>query len=150
MCTSAVLPMDFSGAPARIGRSLADLRRVAGGRFELELPVDDFACAVDLLDARLAAASDEGTHARLNRLLMGLSRILLPAFETAGGRYEQDRYALEALDSPIPALHDLTLLAATPPDDELSHLLYTELLRQRNRLSDALRTATSRVLEHIA
>jgi hypothetical protein len=92
---------------------------------------------------------DDAVLARLNRLLMSLSRTLLPAFETAGGRYEQDRYALEALGSAIPALHGLHLLAETPPDDELSHLLYTDLLRQRNRLSDALRSSTSRILENL-
>ncbi len=93
------------------------------------------------------SASGDNTLARLNQLLKGLSRTLLPAFETAGGRYAQDRYALEALDSPVPALHDLHLLAATPPKDELSHLLYTELLRQRNRLSDALRSSTTQIRE---
>ena len=165
MCTSPILPMDFSETSARIARAVTELKGVADGRFELELPVSDFASAVDRLGEcaaslgkrsasvgghpKPAMGGDDAVLARLNRLLMSLSRTLLPAFETAGGRYEQDRYALEALGSAIPALHGLHLLAETPPDDELSHLLYTDLLRQRNRLSDALRSSTSRILENI-
>jgi hypothetical protein len=80
---------------------------------------------------------------------MRLSRILLPAFETAGGRYEQDLYELGALGSAIPALHALHELRSAPADSELSHLLFTELLRQRNRLSDALRLATAEILEAV-
>jgi hypothetical protein len=105
---------------------------------------------VGLLNESAASAKDDQHVRRLNRTLMRLSRILLPAFETAGGRYTQDRYALDALESAIPAVHNLRLLAATPRDDELSHLLYTELLRERNRLSDAVRWATAEILESIA
>jgi hypothetical protein len=165
MCTSPILPVDFSETSARIARAVTELKGVADGRFELELPVSDFASAVDRLGEcaaslgkrsasvgghpKPAMGGDDAVLARLNRLLMSLSRTLLPAFETAGGRYEQDRCVLEALGSAIPALHGLHLLAETPPDDELSHLLYTDLLRQRNRLSDALRSSTSRILENI-
>jgi hypothetical protein len=80
---------------------------------------------------------------------MRLSRILLPAFETAGGRYEQDLYELEDLGSSIPALHALHEFRSAPADSELSHLLFTELLRRRNRLSDALRLATTEILEAV-
>ncbi len=150
MCTSRVLPMDFSTTAERIERSVAEMQGVADSRFDLELPVAPFVSAVSQFNDATAAATDDQTVARLNRTLKRLSRILLPAFETAGGRYEQDRYELDALNSAVPALHDLGLLAATSPDDELSHLLYTELLRERNRLSDALRWATAEIRESIA
>ena len=149
MCTSKVLPMDFSASAIRIKESVAQMQQAADGRFDLELPVEPFALAVDRFSQVVSSANDPLQIERLNRTTMRLSRILLPAFETAGGRYAQDRYELEALDSPIPAVHDLFLLAATPSDAELSHLLHTELMRERNRLSDALRWATTEILESI-
>lgn len=85
----------------------------------------------------------------MNKALMRLSRILLPAFETAGGRYAQDLYELEDLGSAIPALHAFHEFRSAPPDSELAHLLFTELLRQRNRLSDALRMATAEIIEAV-
>jgi predicted Zn-dependent protease len=96
-----------------------------------------------------SGAGKGGPPDRLNQALKRLSRILLPAFETAGGRYEQDLYELEDLNSAIPALHALHELRSADPDSELAHLLFTELLRNRNRLSDALRSATSVIREAI-
>jgi hypothetical protein len=154
MCTAPVLPMDFRASASRITSSVAEMRDLAGGRFELDLPLEPFTEAVARLhDAAVGASSgagDRGRVERLNRGLMRLSRLLLPAFETWGGRYAQDRVGLEALSSPVPALHDLKLLADTPPEAELSHLLHTELLRARNRLSDALRRATEEAIASIA
>lgn len=70
---------------------------------------------------------------------------MTPAFSTVGGRWDQDRYGLVALKSPIPALHEVQNLADSPPDSETRHLLFTELVRQRNRLSDALSEAAQTV-----
>jgi hypothetical protein len=149
MCTPGLLPMDFTTTAARISNKLSEVQQIAKGRFALELPVEPFTEAVNAMNSVAGSAPDSERINRLNRAQMRISRILLPAFETAGGRYAQDSYGLDALDSPIPALHDLSLLEATPSDSELSHLLYTELLRERNRLSDALRRATTEIVEAI-
>jgi len=160
ICTAPILPMDFSAWAHRISESVLEMQAVGEGRFSLELPVDPFVEAVARLSQALAEAEagaggrspagrGSGRVRRLNRALMRLSRILLPAFETAGGRYEQDLYELEDLGSSIPALHALHEFRSTPADSELSHLLFTELLRQRNRLSDALRLATTEILEAV-
>jgi hypothetical protein len=149
MCTPSILPMDFTATATRIHESLTAMQQVANGRFDLELPVEPFVDAVKALNKVAGSAPGAEQVDRLNRAQMRLSRILLPAFETAGGRYAQDCYELEALNSAIPAMHALQLFSDTPPNAELSHLLYTELLRERNRLSDALRRATSEILEAI-
>lgn len=162
MCTRPILPMDFSGWAQRVGASVKEMQNLARGRFSLDLPVDPFVQAVTGLN-EVVTEGDLGIGGRrrpdgardhervfgLNQALKRLSRILLPAFETAGGRYEQDLYELEDLGSAIPALHALHELTASPPDSERSHLLFTELLRQRNRLSDALRLATSEANEAV-
>jgi hypothetical protein len=150
MCTSPLLPMDFRASADRITQSVTVMEELADGRFDLDLPVGQFVRAVEQLRESATSVKEEQQLHKFNRIMMRLSRLLLPAFETAGGRYAQDRYSLEALESAIPAVHDLRYMAATPQDDELSHLLYTELLRQRNRLSDALRSATAVIAEAVA
>ncbi len=149
MCTCPVLPMDFSGWGTQIQESVQAMEEVGGGRFDLALPVAPFVDAVSSLKRATTSEREDVRIAKLNRALMRLSRHLLPAFETFGGRYEQDLYELDALTSPVPALHALGELAGSAPDSELSHLLFTELTRQRNRLSDALRWATEEMLEAI-
>ena len=149
MCTNPVLPMDFSSSASRIDQAITKMQQIAGGRFELDLPFDSFAAAAKSLSAAIESMDDEDQILRVNQTLKRLSRILLPAFETVGGRYEQDLYEHEGLQSAIPALHELRRLAATPESEDLAHLLHTELMRQRNRLSDALRWATTEILEAI-
>jgi len=150
MCTSPLLPMDFTTTARRVEESVAEMTKISAGRFDIDLPVEPFAKAVGLLDDMVNSTEGLERANRLNNTLKRLSRILLPAFETAGGRYEQDRYELEALESSIPALHDLELLANTAPEADLSYLLQTELRGERNRLSDALRWATTEIYETIA
>lgn len=143
LCTATVLPFDYRVSADHIRSSLAAMRDVADGRFDLELPLEAFAEAADHLSEMAGRPLDEAQAIRLNAGLMRIARLLLPAFETWGGRYAQDRVGHEALSSSIPALHALTLLTKTDPDADLSHQLHTELLRARNRLSDALRRATT-------
>lgn len=146
MCTARILPMDFGGWADEVKASVREMEEVAGAGFSLDLPVGPFVDAVvDLQGSIPDAARDPQTADALNRILKRLSRVLLPAFQTAGGRYEQDLYELEDLGTPIPALHGLKEFSACPPDSERANLLFTELLRSRNRLSDALRHATSMV-----
>ncbi len=149
MCVDRLLPMEFTAWAEDIARRVELAERSAAGRLELNLPVAPFQQAVTEL-ARLTPAlarSGAQSMARANRAMMKISRMLLPAFETFGGRYDQDRVSHNALSSPIPALHDLALFGQTPLDSELHHLLATELLRQRNRVSDALRAATDVIHE---
>jgi hypothetical protein len=143
LCTAPVLPFDYRVSAENIRSSLAAMRALVGERFDLEIPLEPFARAADGLSEAAGLSHDEAGNRRLNTGLMRIARLLLPAFETWGGRYAQDRVGHEALSSPVPALHDLTLLAKIDPDADLSHQLHTELLRARNRLSDALRRATA-------
>ena len=92
-----------------------------------------------------AEALNEADIHRLNHTIKRLGRILMPTFETLGGRYEQDRVAHPALKSPLPLLHDLPEYMANTDDSDLHNLLQTELLRGRNKMADALRRATETI-----
>lgn len=144
MCTSPVLPMDYVAVAHDLGDRIDQVERTANGVVPMDLPIDAFSEAAHRLNTHIEMIreSDEHTIQQVNRTLKRLSRILMPAFETYGGRYAQDRVAHPALKSPIPALHDLQTCLNGPPDSDLHHLLSTELLRARNYLSDALRRAT--------
>ncbi len=125
MCSGSLLPMDFQATAESIASRLAQAGAIAGDRFDLDLPVEPFNLAVERLDRHVESlANPTRTEAeRVNDVLRKLSRILLPAFETFGGRYVQDRCSHPALAAPIPALHDLTLLGSADKDGELAHLL---------------------------
>jgi hypothetical protein len=147
MCTPRVLPMDFVPVAERIAESITEMQTRAAGRFELDLPVHSFASSANALSEYKHHVREARDVERLNRTLKRLSRLILPAFETVGGRHGPDYLSIEELNSPIPAIHALQELRKTPPDAEKAHLMYTELLRRRNRLSDALRWGTQEIQE---
>ena len=72
---------------------------------------------------------------------MKLSRTLTGPFYTACDRYSQDSYGLSILSKPIPALYPMVEMSNLDEKDVKFKLMRTELLRSRNRLLDALKTA---------
>ncbi len=151
MCSLPILPMDFTNNATRIDKAASTMQKRAKERFELDLPTSSFVKATNGLLAATKSLREDSQIQALNRTLMKLSRLLTPAFATVGGRYAQDRHSHNGLAEPIPAVHAMEQLATAAPGGELSHLLYTELLRERNKLSDALRHATTeidRLLNH--
>ena len=77
----------------------------------------------------------------LNAGLKGLSRILVPLGGTVVGRYGHDPYGLSAQATLLPGLYELTRLGHLRPGSEEHHLVWTEVIRQRNRVADGLRAA---------
>lgn len=150
MCTAPVLPMEFGGYAERIRESVTAMQRLVVGRLELDLPIDPLTAAARRFETAATRAREDRDlrrQRRLNEAIIRVSRILLPAFETAGGRYAQDIVGLEALQNAVPALHGLHELARAERDSDEAHLLETELVRERNRLSDALRGAADTLRE---
>lgn len=149
MGTADLLPMDVVTLADDLARRVDRVQEIAGQHFRLDLPVAPFCAAATSLDRLMREAQDDAQHRELipkvNHTLMRLSRILTPAFATAGGRYAQDRYGLVALNAPVPSLYEVERFAGAPADSEIRHLLFTELIRERNKLSDALRRATETI-----
>ena len=148
MATSPVLPMDYQAVGVDLAERISAVMCEAGHAFPLDLPIETFQNAADRLDAAIADINSDSDAHRLNRVIKRLGRILTPAFETLGGRYEQDRVAQPALKSPLPLLHDLPEFLRSPSESNQYNLLSTELLRGRNRMADALRRATE-TIEHV-
>jgi predicted Zn-dependent protease len=72
---------------------------------------------------------------------MRLSRILNPILYTVSGKYAQDTYGLSALTTSIPAMREVRELGALDPAEGYYKALYTKLVRERNKVSDALEEA---------
>lgn len=142
LCTTPVLPFDYSAAVEELLGVLRDLAGAARDRFDLT-PVlaeaEALLPATHALRAACAAAADDAaTIDRLNAAIMALGRALIPINYTLTGEYDHD-LALPA--QPIPALQPIRRLAALDPASDDAHYLYTQLIRARNRVWHALREA---------
>ncbi|MDR7521308.1 MAG: M28 family peptidase [Armatimonadota bacterium] len=152
-----VLPFNFVPTARDFSTLLVELREAAGGG---GVSLDDLVgraqrfeeLAERLERARAALADAAGERkpgrrasqqiARLNRGLMALSRMLNPVLYTVEGPYDHD----PALQVPmLPGLQGVRRLAALDPDSDEYGFLRTRLVRERNRVADALASAADHV-----
>jgi Peptidase family M28 len=107
-----------------------------------------FDAAADRWRARYEAESvrDDEPAARLNRTMKRLGRMLIPLESTAVGTYGHDPYGLTSQTTMIPCLYDVPRLDALPEGEE-RWMLETKLVRQRNRIADALGDARGLIEE---
>jgi hypothetical protein len=78
---------------------------------------------------------------KVNDCPMQISRILAPVVSTVKGKYRQDTYGLSALNKPIPVLESVIDYVRLAPGSEERKLLLSRLVRERNKVYDALRGA---------
>jgi Peptidase family M28 len=147
LCTATVLPFEFVSVAEQFSERLDKL---APGADALDLAgvaarARDFAAAARKLDARAQAwrgryakgEKDEAAADILNDCMKRLSRTLIPLASTAKGAYGHDPYGYTPQGSMIPSLYDVPRLAKLPPG-EARWMLETALVRERNRVADAL------------
>jgi hypothetical protein len=89
---------------------------------------------------------DDEPALRLNRCMKRLGRLLIPLESTAIGTYGHDPYGLTSQTTMIPCLYDAPRMAALAEGEE-RWMLETKLVRQRNRVADALGDARTLVDE---
>jgi hypothetical protein len=77
--------------------------------------------------------------AKANECLMQISRIITPVVSTVRGKYGQDTYGLSALSQPIPVLESVKDYLKYPAESAERKLLMTRLVREKNKVFDALR-----------
>jgi Peptidase family M28/PA domain len=137
LSTGSVLPFRFAGVAARIADRLETLQRAAGEHLDLSAPLR---YAVDLR-ARAAAFDEASDAARdTNATQMRLSRTLTSVTSSVAGRWAQDTYGLSDLAAYLPGLRAAEELPGLAGGDRY-HLVLTRLLRERNRVRDALNEA---------
>jgi hypothetical protein len=106
--------------------------------------------ALNAAGSRLTKAKGVTSSERrkeLNETYMRLSRTLVPALFTRAGRYDQD----PAVDAPFfPGLQEVVRLGSAEIDADERGFLQTQMIRERNRISDALDQAIAIVDDCLA
>lgn len=159
LCNNLVLPFEFVTVANVFKKRLNDLQKCGGSALDLTsliLQVEELEKRAEAfnkgIEKNLSAFEKkrkdkafESNFEEINACLMELSRTLLPALSSKAGKYGQDpfgsRYKL------IPALQPLEKLNSMDSDSEEYKALMTSLLRERNKLSDALNSA-NRILDN--
>ncbi len=134
LSTAPVLPFRFGSVAARIADRLQSLQQAAGGHLDLSAPIEwakDFQGRAEALDE----ASERGKDT--NETQIRLSRTLTNATASVAGRWAQDTYALSDLTTYLPGLRAAADLPALHGSDRY-HLVLNRLLRERNRVRDAV------------
>lgn len=147
LCTAIVLPYRFTGVADAFIERLEGFG-AAGEPVGLGSAVGagrDFRASAVRLDEASGAwrkryaegHADESAADRLNACMKRLSRRLIPLASTAKGTYGQDVYGYTPQGTMIPSLFDVPDLDKLP-DGEARWMLETKLVRERNRVADAL------------
>ncbi len=145
LTTDPVLPYAFDTVARDFATRLAAIAAETGDRFDFALAREAaarFGAAAEQLEQTrqlIAAPGSVEQRRAFDAGLLRLSRILNPALYTASGAYDQD----PALQVPLlPGLSRAAILAALDPASNDARFLHTRLVRERNRIVDALETAT--------
>ncbi|MFQ6014819.1 MAG: M28 family peptidase [Anaerolineae bacterium] len=146
-CTAPFLPVEFMSVADELEGRLKELQSQAGHALDLSAVVTkaqelrEAASRLDQFVVQEEAAAAEEDIQPVNECLMRLSRILTPVSTTVVGKYGQDSYGLTAMTKPIPGLYEAGELGTLDSAEEAHKLLLTKLVRERNKVSDALSEA---------
>lgn len=138
---SDVLPLDYVATADALAAELLALQTALGDR----LDIDALSAATAALRTRAQTARDAARTAgpeqarALDRALMHASRALVPLNHTSGDRFRHDP-ALPL--NPFPPLDGLRELAREPADSPDLPFFVVHARQARNRILQALRTAT--------
>jgi hypothetical protein len=163
LCTAPILPFEFVGVAdqfrSRIGELAAAGKSV--GVDSLAAHADSFKAAAQRLEQtvkqwnekyRANAVTDVQTAVALNTCIKRLSRLLLPIASTAKGTYGHDTFSYTPQSTVIPCLYDIPKLSQLPQTGPERWQIETQLVRERNRVSDALidaRAVIEKTLMHV-
>ena len=139
-----VIPYDLSEPAARLKSDLQALAELAAGVEAVSLDgliarTEELAAAVEAL--ALVAKRGEATQLA-NEAVIKASRELSFLW-TEADKYDQDPYGYYLIGQPIPRLLvPITRLKGLNAGDQAFNLWMTKFMRERNRVSDALESAT--------
>lgn len=136
-----VLPYEYAVEFERLRNTVADLQARYGAHIDLddlERNLQQAAEGTLRLASRRAKLEDPRQIALYNEAVIHVSRTLTNVFQTYAEKYDQDSYGFGKLSAPIPLLADLAKLEISAPDSFAYGLVKTKLVRNKNRIDDAL------------
>ncbi|MFL5280638.1 MAG: M28 family peptidase [Rhodopila sp.] len=149
MATAPILPFEFVSVADQFIERLTALR-TQGDPIGLTATIQraqDFRTAAAALDTTAETwrvryakgdVEDDVPATILNTCLKRLSRALVPLASTACGTYGHDVYGYTPQGTMIPSLYDTPRLGRLAADSEDRWMLEVQLIRERNRVTDAL------------
>ncbi len=137
MCQPEIIPYDFTASAQDFIDQLTTYQEGAGRHLDLSGTLE--AAKTFKNAAERLTSSPVADPAKLNEGLKQLTRIVNPVLFTVNGPYEMDP-ALQM--GVLPGLAPVQQLVALDPESNDYRFLRTKLVRQRNRVQDALRQAT--------
>lgn len=144
LATDDLLPYDFSVTIKDIKDKLEQIDQEAEGLIELKSIIENcevLAEKTKVMNQLKSGLKSEDHFKLMNSTLMRLSRILTSPFYTYTDRYHQDSYGLTILSKPIPVLYPATEIAKMDQSDLRFKLSITDVIKNRNRISDAIADA---------
>lgn len=139
ICVPEALPYNFVPSASDFWSNLTALQDAAGRFLDLT-PAIEAAERYREAAERLVERGPGEDVARYNHVVLRVTRIVNPALFTIDGPYEFD----PALQLPVlPGLAPMRELATLDPNCSDHRFLLTKLIRQRNRIQDALDHAVS-------
>ena len=149
LCTAPILPFEFVNVADQFKARIVELATAGisvgvGSLSEHAAALDASARRLDEAakrwDARYRADATLGSGPAdlLNTCIKRLSRVLLPIASTVKGTYGHDTFSFTPQSTVIPCLFDVPKLARMPSSGPERWQLETQLVRDRNRVSDAL------------
>ena len=151
LANSRVLPLDYAATVDELLGALRAYQERAGSAVDLGPTIARAQALRTELAAfgerAAAAGSGDGPAAAANQALMDLGRILVPLNYTEAGPFEHD----PALHAPaLPALQGMLRLAHLDQNGDEYRFLRAQLVRRRNAVAMALRSARERVAQAMA
>jgi hypothetical protein len=149
LCTAPVLPFEFVSVAEQFKARVGELAVVGSsvGVDTLGEHTEAFEAAARQLDERAkycnskyraGGTTDSREAELLNACMKRLSRVLLPVASTVKGTYGHDTFSFTPQSTVIPCLYDVAKLARMARSGPERWQLETQLVRDRNRVSDAL------------
>jgi peptidase M28-like protein len=145
LLAESLLPLSAADEADELVRTLMELQKLAGHRFDLSSTIaaakDAHGVAEDLETWRgrqtdaVGAADANAFNRGINSLLRGL----VGALNSERGPYAQDQAAAVP---PLPLLDPVRALAALEPDSDEARFMTVDLVRARNRVDDMVRQGT--------
>ncbi|MBT4093113.1 MAG: hypothetical protein HOE85_04045, partial [Nitrospinaceae bacterium] len=143
LCTSDRFPLDPRSTASVVDSALADLKKRAAGALDIEPAMKAAARFKSAAEAMMAKAGSADPSA-LNTATRRISHALNAALYTQQGPFDHDRASGATI---FPGLQRLSEYLTAGPKSHEGLVLYTRLVRERNRacaaLEDAARIAES-------
>lgn len=140
LATARVLPYDFTDKFGALYRKTQRLSARFGEHLDFEDMIRNIQSAnsgVEKIQARVSELNDE--QAMLyNDFMKLVAREITNVTMTCADKYSQDSYGYSNLSYDIPLFADLERLVREEPESLKYGLIYTQLIKNKNRINDAL------------